>query len=92
MPVPNFYVCVQTSTISGHCIPSVSGTEFDIDPINLYQGMNWSQFQAVALYLPAYSYAAIKNFILLVCEKQKNCPAIQQNLLNFELRTQKALE
>lgn len=75
-PVPDIAVCVQTTSISGHCFMSISNTEWDIDPINLYQGMNWTQFQATSLYLPSDSYAAIKNYLLLTCEQNNNCPAV----------------
>lgn len=72
---------------------TVSSTEWDITPVNLYNGQDWTQFQATAIYLPPDSYAAIKKFILLECERSKNCPStseVTEKINHFE-KTFKAL-
>ncbi len=72
-PVPSFYACIKTSEITGHCFNSTTSDEFDIDPFNKYQGKTWNQWEFEAIYLFPESYAAIKNYILLTCEKNNSC-------------------
>lgn len=69
----------------GHGFHSGSTGDFNIDDANLYKGNNWDQSVATGIVLPLDSYKAIKNYILLTCEKENTCVQAKQLIQSIDV-------
>lgn len=71
--VPNVPVCRARTVSSGFCTYTVDNKDMIIDDTHLLNGKTWIDLKIESVYVPAESWAVIKEYIIKQCKKNNNC-------------------
>lgn len=78
--IPDVSVCRSRSVSSGFCTMTISSKDSIVDDTHLLNGKTWIDLKIESVYLPADSWAKIKEYIIKQCKKDNNCA---QNIGNW---------
>jgi hypothetical protein len=82
---PDVPICVEIDMQTGHCIYTISNTEYDVDSEHKINGKDWWELRTEMLLLPVDSWVEIKKFILKICKRTNRCDS---NITNWERAVQ----
>lgn len=78
--VPDVIVCRPRTVNSGFCTYTVSNKDQIVDDTHKLNNMTWLDLKIDSIYLPAESWAKIKEYIINECKRNGNC---QQDLSSW---------
>jgi len=81
--IPDVIGCRQETVNSGFCTYTLTKQSFEVDDKHPYNGQTWLDMKINSVYLPAESYAKIKEYILKACKQDNNC---SQNIDNWDTK------
>ena len=81
--IPDVIGCRQQSVNSGFCTYTLTQKSFIVDDAHPYNNSTWLDMKINSVYLPAESWAKIKEYILKECKKNNNC---SQNINNWDTK------
>jgi len=71
--VPDVPVCRARAVNQGFCTWTVTNKDLIVDDVSTLNGKTWLDLKIESVYVPADSWAKIKEYIIKQCKKSNDC-------------------